>query len=291
MKIHQKIILIIFIVSLTSCTKIFNYNLEDENLIAVGCFLKANDTVKVNLSFTKNVSYDFEVIENAEVFIYEEDKFKEKLTHTKEGEYKSLNFIPQTEKNYTLKVKVPDYDTVFASTYTPKIVKLDTITHFFVQEIDTDGETNNWEYAYLRFLDNETEKNYYIYSDFSFTYGTFSTDKIFKDLIEKKWADWNNAAYFNDDLINGETYNLSLMYNYAGYPPDTINLIFDFGSISKEMYLYLKSSTDQVYNYQQELNYFTEPIPVYSNIENGTGIFAGYSTIKYERTFVKPSEK
>ena len=267
-----------------SCTKKFDYNFNEKSIV-VGCFLKANDTINISVSYSNNVGYNFEIIENAEVFIYEESEFKEKLTHIKEGEYKSLNFIPQTEKNYTLKVKVPDYDTVFASTYTPKIVKLDTITHFFWQTIDNEL-TYNWEYVNLCFSDNETENNYYFYTDYNI--GSNSNDIVLKELVEMTNLYWKSPAYFDDKLINGEIYNLSIDCQYF-YEQDTMNAIFEFGCISEEMFLFLKSASEQYYKMDYE-EFLIEPALSYNNITNGIGIFAGYSTKKYERTFVKPEK-
>ena len=83
----------------------------------------------------------------------------------------------------------------------------------------------------------------------------------------------NPYGIFTDELIAGMEYDLTLKF----YEQDIDTGFHEFylynielHSISKEMYLYLRSLTA----YQQtEGDFISEPVIVYSNIYNGLGIF------------------
>jgi len=91
----------------------------------------------------------------------------------------------------------------------------------------------------------------------------------------------NKYALFDDTQINGKEYTvkvrLSYNYNvYRQYPLDEESGNFlerkiVLYALSPEYYEYLKSATNHFY-YADD--YFSEPVPVYSNVRGGTGIFA-----------------
>ncbi|MBN2777107.1 MAG: DUF4249 family protein, partial [Bacteroidales bacterium] len=62
---------------------------------------------------------------------------------------------------------------------------------------------------------------------------------------------------------------------------------YKFRSISKEMYDYRKSLIKHVYNQQTgDVQLFGDPVPMFSNIKNGLGVFAGYSEV-FDSLFVE----
>lgn len=90
----------------------------------------------------------------------------------------------------------------------------------------------------------------------------------------------NEYSMFPDDYFKGKDYSVQFQifsqYSYSGYGFKTF---YERNSIhvqrlSKELYNYLKYL--KLYNYYHD-NPFAEPVPVYSNVKNGTGIFAGFN--------------
>jgi len=87
---------------------------------------------------------------------------------------------------------------------------------------------------------------------------------------------------FSDRLFENETKNLSIetFTTYGSgieyYFPNTIEsrIIVEVSKVSREMYLYRRSSRDQIQNGD---NFFAEPIQVFNNVEGGFGILGGYS--------------
>jgi len=82
---------------------------------------------------------------------------------------------------------------------------------------------------------------------------------------------------FNDELIDGKTYSLTFSYSLSKYPEAKNNTVIILQSITKELYLYLKSLSAQYYFGDDPL---LEPIQVYSNVKNGGGILGGYNSNK-----------
>jgi hypothetical protein len=82
----------------------------------------------------------------------------------------------------------------------------------------------------------------------------------------------NTFNVFSDELIAGKNYEFNLKLNYK--MPDTTHYEFlhyyiDLQSISKEMYLYLKSYSAHM---QTRDAFMSEPVLVYTNVENGAGV-------------------
>ena len=105
--------------------------------------------------------------------------------------------------------------------------------------------------------------------------------------------DESNSKYtlFTDELINGKEYDLefnlnrSMLYKLADVDTTTggfYRVIIELQSLSKEVYYYIKS-IDGADNITEGL--FTEPVQVYSNINDGIGIWGLYTssvdTIRY----------
>jgi hypothetical protein len=108
-------------------------------------------------------------------------------------------------------------------------------------------------------------------------------------------------SVFSDALFNGKDYNLRISTNYFSYyttvndPPKTedpdVNtskivkkeLLFELQSISKSYYLYLKSREAS----SNVMEFFSEPVQIYNNIEGGIGIFGNYNTSYFKMEIPK----
>ena len=86
---------------------------------------------------------------------------------------------------------------------------------------------------------------------------------------------WGEEILFSDEIFNGKTYTFNFEIDnsfYKGY--DKHELIFLLKHLTEAQYKHQVSRELQNWN---DGNPFAEPVPVYNNIENGFGIFAGYS--------------
>jgi hypothetical protein len=107
------------------------------------------------------------------------------------------------------------------------------------------------------------------------------------DLFDNDWSKVFNI--FTDEQIDGKTYTVRLYGNLnridirpgkkvflqaAGHRfPVKSELVIDLMGIDESLFNYLKTIK---YN-NTDLQYFSEPVQIYTNISSGTGIFGSYS--------------
>ena len=274
--------LILISIVFISCRKEFDFkNNIEQKQISVSCFLKAGDTVRLTVSYTPDtiVALNFIpeqfAIKNAEVYLFKDNVFKEKLSYKyyppnyyEYGWYYSRNFIPKEGHEYEVKVVVPGYDTIYAQTYIPQKTLIDSI---IVNSFITDDFGSKYNISVM-FKDDYYETNYYlINSNYIYT----SQDPIIEPKINNVFSSGRynieRNAYFSDRNINGENYGLNIDI-YSN--PEGANKIYLY-SLSKDAYLFYKSSYLQ---YSTKDNPLSEPVVIYSNVVNGTGVFAGMSS-------------
>lgn len=99
-------------------------------------------------------------------------------------------------------------------------------------------------------------------------------------------TDESTVELFTDELLNRDVYNLSfwghtyrnINYEYGEY----LNVIAVVETLSKEFFLFNRSL--EQHDLAQD-NPFAEPVPVYSNVEGGLGIFGSVSMKGIEHLF------
>jgi hypothetical protein len=86
----------------------------------------------------------------------------------------------------------------------------------------------------------------------------------------------NEGFFFSDVLFNEEefTVNVKMMPNGWGGPPTKTKFHVYFRAVSEDYYRYKVTSLLQDFVGEDP---FAQPAQVYNNIQNGFGIFAGYS--------------
>lgn len=285
-------LILIFFSMFFSCTKKFKYDLTSEKKINVSCFLIANEPIRLNLSYTFTTSNsDCEsiflrdgavhfcnenYIKDADVFIYEDNIFKEKLSYQpsaqSQGWYLSNSLIPQVGKKYELKIFVSGYDTVFAETSIPIPSHIDTIKKIsdnFDIQIELAKQNNEKSYYSI-----DCYSNAYQYQEYIPTLEYISRDIIFETRDELGQYSYNSYyyyySYFSDSLFVNNKYYLQMQVLSSG----SNKLYVKLNSLSSDTYLFYKT----VYFQNQYMtNPLTQPVKIYSNIINGSGIFAGSS--------------
>lgn len=226
--------------------------------------------------------------------------------------YMANDRYPQPGKTYRLEVESETYGNITTETTIPKPIEIDELQSS-IEEIRNDE--NSYVYKQIninvRFTDPADEENYYrllileatgaisnwnqdstdstIHINGAINNTMFSTeDEIF--FYEKENANSfavgqtdNSFGIFTDETINGKEREISIYFSMNTTELDTTIgefLVYriELQSITKDMYYYLKSIDQQAIMYQFP---FAEPIPVYSNVENGIGVFGSYSTSVY----------
>ncbi len=273
--------IVIFSLILSSCTKPLTLQLNDikKQLVVYSVFC-LDSNIMINITESKNMNEvvtgmdDFETVENAQVFIYHNNKVVDTAFYYTDGNYYS-NTKPLENNYYQLLIRADGYDEVKAEGFIPTKVKIDSI-------VKTEIEPKEYNVS-IFFTDPPKEDNYYcIYMSGITQY--YSTNN--PSIGEWKVTD-NIRPLFTDKLFQGEQYEVKFdvyVDNYEHYPDSSKYIEISLYSLSKEYYQFLQSYNKQIPKgnggddlQQVFMQGLIEPIPIYSNIDGGLGIFAGCS--------------
>jgi hypothetical protein len=132
--------------------------------------------------------------------------------------------------------------------------------------------------------DNGSKNNYYkinffYYSELAKTFIPFSFTTTDQVLLSNETIKTNDGGYiFKDNLFNGKAIKLSAVPSFGLTSPTApYKYLIQLNNMSEDYYKYL--TTLQRFRDAQDFGtgLFTEPIVVFSNINNGLGIWAGSS--------------
>jgi len=322
---HILIIIALSILSF-SCTNDIEFNGEQQKpMLVLNSFVTPDSVVKVLLTRSKFFLDDdtkFDTITNAEVKLFVNDIFVERLNPSTNGYYTGTYF-PKENDMLKFVANSPQLGEVTATTnIAPKqaIIGIDTSSVSLgvypdIQYSSYNGgpliaDTTGYRYSTgldlrIRFKDAPNVKNYYrlilkaksYYTDgkvFENTVNFSSDDLVFgsnnTDILGEM-SSYYLYNEFNDQLFDGKTYELktrayfnktkSIKKTNTSNPTDigtdTITrqeLIVVLQSISESYYHYLKTIAAN----QSGEDFFSEPVQIYSNIQNGLGIFGSYTS-------------
>ncbi len=210
------------------------------------------------------------------------------LAHRGNGIYSANSFLPEQGHMYQLSAQAPNFLTITATSAIPKA--------FSVQYLKGEKSFFKKEANYLLDLaikDNEEEANFYLieaqYLLENQNHSILENATVFSfdsnSSNESIVADHSNfkRSFLTDENFNGQNYTTqigatsALLENLS--PEDHLTAIISVKSITQDGYEYYKSLT-RFENLEEGI--FTEPLSVFSKIENGYGIFAGYTEQRLE---------
>lgn len=249
-------------------------------------------------SFSVSVSQNAEVfdttkmvpISDATVSLFIDGKFDQILQYGALGYY-SKDF-PRSGVEYSIKIEKKGFETVTANGTVPPKVALKNCELTPFAGLDSDNLA--FSKLSLTFADPADQINYYEimvlgYGQEKDKYRLTTNDKIITSesyypspvLMD---ADLPKRLLFSDRLINGKSHTVEMTFHanqalIGGKLYMTPNLLYiSFRSVSKDYYLYYTSLLKHTYNRRSDMLFgIAEPSPVYTNIQNGYGLFAGYA--------------
>jgi hypothetical protein len=290
-------ILIITVLLISSCIKEIEIKTETvEKLPVINCIFSPDSVFKVSVSLPIEItSNTAQYVEDAVIKITSEDNTVINLFYTgSNGIYKSAQ-KPLSNVLYTLEADINGYETVRASDMIPVPVYIENVEYYHDQDV---LNNDSIPMSNISFVDDGNIENYYDCIGFALNqetgmkeyfnspyYGEFYPDNVL--LNEGDIDYYPSSFFFSDVLFNGSEYTLSVPI--AGGPFYNSNI--EFRVTSRNYYLFRKYWTRHYYNQSNDHNVGTgfidvdfmgilrmsDPIEMFSNIENGYGIFAGYS--------------
>ena len=223
--------------------------------------------------------------------------------------YYYYDTYPNAGSTYSIQVSHPDYKTAFATTRMPEELNFLSVELFTDTTVSTLPHTGYYNTAFnIHFNDNPLEKNFYrtvlynywgnvdLAKDYFGELSLHTTDSagavrlhsndaslMYTDLgLSLDYPEYffsGHHAMFDDDLFNGETKDLSFHVEYdleQGCLWNDQQFLL-MAVYNEDAYYYFKSIAKSNSFLNTPIN--SEPVPIYSNIENGVGIFAGYSIL------------
>ena len=289
-----------------ACEKVIEIDLEDAKIrIVANSILEPDSIVRVNVTRSRHILDNAAIIplSDAIVKLYEADNYIGTLNYISQGNYE-INYYPEIGKEYRIEVLHNDFDDVFSKTIIPPVVKLnyiDTVKSFnqdgyevynFYANFTDPGAINNYYYLKMknRYKIEVYDENIitidtlYVGPDTTIvnitqggTYYKSLEESLYyqsDDLIFEEYHPGSNGQIFSDEIIDGKSYTLKTSVQHWSFYADTNTVIIELYAINKELYQYLIS-----YSKHNEASGdpFAEPINVFTNIENGIGIFGGSS--------------
>jgi hypothetical protein len=283
----QFLVFLFTLLLLSSCRKLVQSDFPDfKQVPTVNSFLKADSLLKVHISLASKLdTNELQGLENAQVKLYVNDVFKELLTSTRNGVFTSTTFVEPLKK-YECKVDIPGYETVSCINSIPKPSHLRDINHISVAGKDQEGMT--YPAVKFTFSNNPAEKLYYEARIRLIEYGSEQIPDMYNIVDPVLLNEGLPLSVFSNEIITDTAYTMTINYitgsagSSNGGPITTTlypfilevrSVSYDYYQFARQKYLY---DTGRFPEFGLSSN---QAFQLYSNVQNGYGIFAGYSSV------------
>lgn len=265
-------LLVILSSCFVSCEEELVVKHTQDTKIVVNAILEVDQPIKVEVSKTRNILDQDDAIDwirNADVYLRGSGNlYDEQLVYEGNGIFASQQ-IGKYSEVYDLEISHPSYEDVSATAAMPDKAK-GQLRRIIIEEANLSQSFFELE------IENETIDNYYIWEMFyetetqqkvSITSLDNKTDNILPDETQSREKIFMNAA-----KVNAQVLNSSFVAENLG-PENELQVKVRLFSVNEDMYNYYKS----LELYKNSVNNYIEPVEIFSNINNGLGIFGAYS--------------
>lgn len=297
----------IVVTGITGCEEVVYFDVDaQDNRLVINSVITPDEVAVASVSLSTDplaVGFEATRIDDATVTLYKNESLAGVFYHTGDGTYSldaGLHDVSPGD-NLRLEVSAPGYTSVSATTSIPAMVPIlsvsiidttfESISYSVVDSLGNvyfiDTLVPYYQIA-LTFTDVPGENHYSLlvaYQDaFSYANACITTqDPVFgledeyvaSNIDEEGEATICEEVQFPDFTFEGKTKTIvmdifAIETSFATDP----SFIFTLSNLSEEYYQYKKTSGMQA---ESQGNPFSEPVVVFTNIENGFGIFAGVS--------------
>ncbi|OFX82635.1 MAG: hypothetical protein A2W99_06680 [Bacteroidetes bacterium GWF2_33_16] len=299
----RKVFLIILLtITIFSCTKELDYELENIKSLVINSVFYPDNNFTFHVSTTASTLEKYDTLkERVQLLLYEND-YLIIDTMLGTGTFQT-NYKPISNIKYTVKILSNSLQSITASDSIPNSINIDDATLLFPVGVDEMGDEYG-EFS-VKFTDPANEKNYYELAIYHYINGEKVYYEWYSDyykvtdpvLINEGLLDYlPTTMFFSDELFDGEIYTLrfkDFANENTSLTSFNSDIYAELRSISKSYYLYRKSYTIHAFNQQtnyedlHDFLYSGEPQNMYTNVNNGFGIFVGYNKTSKEFIYTK----
>lgn len=253
---------------------------------AVNSILIAGKPLKVHVSMAEKLDTSrLTLVSNADISLYIDGRYAENLIQDENGIYFSSSVV-EPLKSYKLEVNVPGFRTITCEEIIPAPSPILNILHN--NNAGKDEEGMIYPSLTLSFRTNPSQKQYFeiVIRTLQTSYERIATMKKIIDPVLLN--EGLPLTIFSNEIIRDTVYSMTVNYftGSAGFSGDEpfhtslFPLIIELRSCSSDYYKFIK----QKYLYEKGrfpefLAASTNAFPLYSNIPDAYGIFAGYSVV------------
>ena len=310
-----EVVLLIAALSLAfSCSKIIEVELpEVQTKPIVNCLFSPGEPFHLHISLTKKPTDTVEyIVNNASIQIIGDNGIIANPVSLGNGYYTDKTILAQEGTTYFLKVNIPGYQEVRSTSKIEisgtSIVEVRSEEDYNVQAVMGTGEeasikvqkltiaishnTSSPDYMGVSVIEDYLTTRLINESEFS-----NGEEPIIEEVLKYRLGYMNSEdpIITTEGLETYDTHNILLFKDELfERKPQPVEMFFEketetkfwlrFFQFSPEAFKYLKSWI--IHGYTKEYDFWEvyEPLPLYSNIENGYGIFAGYSMQQFRLT-------
>ena len=209
--------------------------------------------------------------------------------------YYTYDALPQVGSTYSIEVDHPNFESVSAETTVPEEIDLTEL-----EILDNSGLSDVYVSTLnLSFFDDPNVNNYYRISLYVHTSGEvededgefeyvnksyplilYSNDPSFSQGIP--WDGYSfsgRRVFFSDDLFNGTQKEISFDFEYKIDAEMGDSIFLQLTSFSEEAFNYYNSMEANDDSFFSDIG--TEPVPIFTNVENGAGVFASGKSVYF----------
>lgn len=263
-----------------------------EPIPVVNSILVMDSNIEVHVSKIVGIdSTAVPIIDNALINLYKDGEFIEIIPLAGRGIYKS-NILAEERSKFSCVIIIPGYDELYCSDSIPAPLSVKITGHTNRAGLTEEGAY--YPSIDFTFDDDPTTEDYYEVlllqkMKYDFYYSISAFNETYDFLLNEGFEPYSTSTLlFSDQLLNSEMKSLTLNYGMGGgvtcmdgncwQSIDEHTIIIEVRRVSQEYYKFKK----QFYLYEKGrygelLEGVVSPFQMYSNIENGKGIFAAYS--------------
>jgi len=276
------VVLSVLLIFTPSCIKDVDIPIKDvENRLVLKCLFTETQKMSVILGQSIPTGKNFSRrVTGAHIVLFSDDHPNDTLFETEPGLYYS-DIVPEQGKKYRLICEansfqtitsnvseIPEKCNIISATITDSVAidESDIVSEIKILFSDPPAQNNFYDLDII-YINNDsiTDLDYY-----SAYYTNLGKEPVL--INEGLLKYYPSSLIFSDALFNGNTYNLTVNVIYKDY-----DVMIILRRISEDLYNYLKSLTLYSNAVDYSLWGSAEPVNVISNINNGFGIFSGYS--------------
>lgn len=291
----NKYLFLSFVLIVFSCSDIIDIDIpKSVDNIVVNSLFEAGNPIEVEISTTTTIENgETKFVNDATVELWSENIFLEQFIFDQSGLYKS-EIVPELNNYYKLIIKMVNGDTLICGDSIPSIVSITDAYFIYPAGFEiTEVKIGNYAEAYVTFKDPGGEVNYYEISMYGSKYQSNELYGIETSSDDPNVLSEGISRYepgfilLSDRNFNGSAYTLKMKFNSSSYWDNKIYV--NVMNVSPAFFEYKKTIVKQLY-YQEgiqniddiqdmsNLTIIGEPVNIYSNVVNGLGIFASYTS-------------